>query len=78
MLLPALGKAREKARRISCVTNLRQSGLVLTLYQDDCDDCFMNERTPTGTWSYILVNNNYAKDYHSLRCTFTGTQFRKD
>ena len=35
MLLPALSKAREKARTISCVNNMKQQGLATTLYCDD-------------------------------------------
>lgn len=32
MLLPALSKAREKARQISCVSNMKQSTLGMLIY----------------------------------------------
>ena len=35
MLLPALAKARDKARAISCVSQLKQQGLAHAMYQDD-------------------------------------------
>ncbi|MBR2510520.1 MAG: type II secretion system protein [Lentisphaeria bacterium] len=35
MLLPALNRARERARAISCRSNLKQIGTTLTLYADD-------------------------------------------
>ena len=38
MLLPALSKAREKARAISCVNNLKQIQLGNILYTNDYDD----------------------------------------
>ena len=43
MLLPALSKAREKARTISCLNNQKQSSLGLLMY---CDD--NRERYPQG------------------------------
>lgn len=35
MLMPALGKAKEQARAIDCVNNLRQLGIALQLYVDE-------------------------------------------
>ena len=38
MLLPALGKAREKARMTGCTNNMRQIGLAYSMYSVDFDD----------------------------------------
>ena len=44
MLLPALGKAKEKARTIACLNNLKQIGLFLQLYTDENNDVFFGHR----------------------------------
>ena len=40
MLLPALSKAREKARQISCASNMKQFGLAVNMYTDENKDWF--------------------------------------
>ena len=42
MLLPALAKARMKARQISCVSNVKQVNLGSKMYMNDYDDCYPN------------------------------------
>jgi prepilin-type N-terminal cleavage/methylation domain-containing protein len=40
MLLPALGKAKERALRVNCVSNLKQVGIGIMIYVGDSDDRF--------------------------------------
>jgi prepilin-type N-terminal cleavage/methylation domain-containing protein len=40
LMLPGLWRATERARMIQCINNLRQSGIGISLYTADYDDCF--------------------------------------
>lgn len=55
MLLPALAKAKERAKRISCANNLRQYGLALRMYGNDANDLL--PATHTGAvWPWDVPN----------------------
>lgn len=46
LLIPALGAAREGARRAQCANNLRQHGVAWYMYLDEHGDCFPPDGTP--------------------------------
>ncbi len=52
MLLPALSKAREKARQISCTNNMKQIGAMMLLYASDFDSCVPTfaQKDSCGKW----------------------------
>jgi len=68
MLLPALGKAREKARTIACASNMKQFGLDLAMYEGDNEDnfppsyeaCYDN---PKGYGAHFVCTNWFHRFY---------------
>ncbi len=44
LLLPALGRAQQRAQRIACLSNLKQIGVAFDLYLDDHEDRFADRR----------------------------------
>ena len=50
MLLPALAKAREKARQSSCVNNVKQLSLGAMMYVDDNNEFFMPRFQPIAIY----------------------------
>ena len=74
MLLPALNKARETAKRISCVNMEKQYGLVFHNYTDDYKGWYMrggnlntggDVNQSIGQWSDLLDELGYTK-YRSV------------
>ncbi len=72
MLLPALSKARAKARAISCVNNLKQIGLVIALYNNDNDDYYPACNIPTqygeNTFWIMYLMKDQNLDMKLFRC----------
>ncbi|MCM8786280.1 MAG: DUF1559 domain-containing protein [Candidatus Omnitrophica bacterium] len=52
MLLPALSKARERARAAVCMSNLKQCGLALYMYANDYDEFLPPANYREGAWYY--------------------------
>lgn len=65
LLLPALGRAKESARRIGCASDIRQLGLALTMYVDENDYRFP-PRVYAKRWPARL--SDYFTTLNLLRC----------
>ena len=70
MLLPALARAKEAAKRIACVNNARNLGLSLSLYADDNEGRFTPRKPGESRWTSLL-HEGY-RDIKVLRCPSDG------
>lgn len=69
MLLPALNKARDKAKQITCASNMKQLGIALHLYTTDWQDvlpCPTSAFGDAACWFYAI-------DPYLLRINPTAT-----
>ena len=78
MLLPALSKARDKARMASCQSNLKQIGLSIKIYEGDFDDFFPVQGFKNGTPWRPLVESKYIADLRTWDCPSDPTRQYKD
>ncbi len=66
MLLPALNKARDRAKRITCASNLKQIGLAVINYTNDYSGVYPQESTTANyfdsgaVWTYFDFLHPYV------------------
>ncbi|MBQ6472339.1 MAG: type II secretion system protein [Victivallales bacterium] len=67
MLLPALSKARDKARSISCINNLKQMSMAFIFYIDSSDESF-----PRYDNNYITLTGTNSKSWSTALMEYGG------
>ena len=68
MLLPALGKARDRARAANCINNLKQIGLALAMYEQDFDHRIYFQAGTSAWWQRELFDRGYVKNFEVFHC----------
>jgi prepilin-type N-terminal cleavage/methylation domain-containing protein len=84
LLLPTLGRAREKALRVACLNNLKQMGLGSQMYADDDskgrltgslkDSASQQQQDDDLNWLYL----GYVRSLKSFTCPSTKNYIRPD
>lgn len=76
MLLPALAKAKDKAKRINCLSNLKQMGLGNFMYAQDNKGEFSGPSKSYYDDDLNWMFLNYARNYKLFICPSTQNYIR--
>ena len=71
MLLPALNQARDRAKAISCKSNLKQIGTTIQMYADDNGNRLPETTQASRSWEHWLLKGGYVQEADHvklLRC----------
>jgi type II secretory pathway pseudopilin PulG len=73
LLLPALSKAKEKAKKVSCFNNMKQMGLAMIMYSDENDGLIPRGNVPYWWQVYIpyLGGNRATRDQYGRVKVYT-------
>src|SRR5450432_996851 len=73
ILFPVFAQAREKARQTACASNMRQMGMAVMLYAQDCDERLplAASLTPTGFLNWHDFVDPYVKNKQIWVCPST-------
>ena len=78
ILLPALARAREQARRASCLANLSQLGLAMTMYARENDSTLPWSGGNQNAECLRLLVPDYVADLRSFACPSNPHPFRDE
>jgi prepilin-type N-terminal cleavage/methylation domain-containing protein/prepilin-type processing-associated H-X9-DG protein len=70
MLLPALSKAKAKAKQTECINNLKQVGVAVLTYVDDHEERvqYSSPLDTKFTWGALIYTNEHVQSASSFRC----------
>ncbi len=80
MLLPSLGRAKDKAQQIACANNLKTLGTYMALYTDDNNEWYPQASIPTpgvaSSWGSFWTYDEALSPYDGRNLTYAQDSFR--
>ncbi len=73
IILPVLGKARENAYKVACVSNLKQIGTALRIYANEHGESFPTDNDGNAMESLSLLYSSYLSNREIFSCSSNST-----